>query len=172
VTKDAGMNRFVWDVRHQNGVGMAPGEYRVRLTVGATTQTQPLRVLIDPRIAARGVTEADLQEQFAHNMRMHDLVDEVDALATRVRDAQKRLRSAGDAETLKRVDALASTLLSEPVRYGKPGLQAQVTYLAGMTRGADQKIGRDAIERYAVLKKAVDAARADVDRVLGGSGNM
>jgi photosystem II stability/assembly factor-like uncharacterized protein len=172
VTKDAGMNRFVWDVRHQNGVGMPPGEYRVRLTVRGTTQTQPLRVLIDPRIAARGVTEADLQEQFAHNMRMHDLVDEVDALATRVRDAQKRLRSAGDAETLKRVDALASTLLSEPVRYGKPGLQAQVTYLAGMTRGADQKIGRDAIERYAVLKKAVDAARADVDRVLGGSGNM
>jgi hypothetical protein len=167
VSKDAGINRFVWDVRHQNAVGMPPGEYRVRLTVGGAAFTQPLRVLMDPRIAARGVTDADLQEQFVHNMRVHDLADAVNALASRVRGAQQRLRNGGDAEMAKRVDALASTLLTEPVRYGKPGLQAQVTYLAGMTRGADQKIGRDAVERYAVLKKAVDAARVDVDAVLG-----
>jgi hypothetical protein len=57
--------------------------------------------------------------------------------------------------------------MTEPVRYGKPGLQAHINYLAGMTANVDQKIGRDAIERYAVLRKELDEARAEVDRILG-----
>ena len=61
----------------------------------------------------------------------------------------------------------AAKLITEPVRYGKPGLQAQITYLAGMTANIDQKIGRDAIERYEVLKKDLDAIRAEVLRLLG-----
>jgi hypothetical protein len=57
--------------------------------------------------------------------------------------------------------------MTEPVRYSKPGLQAHITYLASMTANVDQKIGRDAIERYAVLKKELDDLRAEADRVLG-----
>jgi hypothetical protein len=53
------------------------------------------------------------------------------------------------------------------VRYGKPGLQAQITYLAGMTANVDQKIGRDATQRYEVLKKEFDSIRPDIDRILG-----
>ena len=52
------------------------------------------------------------------------------------------------------------------VRYARPGLQEQINYLAGMTRGVDQKIGRDAIARYQVLKKELDDLRAEADRVL------
>ena len=36
-----------------------------------------------------------------------------------------------------------------------------------MTTGVDQKIGRDAIERYAVLKKELDALKAELDKLLG-----
>ena len=32
-----------------------------------------------------------------------------------------------------------------------------------MTAGVDQKIGRDAIERYQVLKKELDALKAEVE---------
>ena len=53
------------------------------------------------------------------------------------------------------------------MRYGKPGLQAHITYLAGMTSNVDQKIGRDAIERYQVLKKEFDTLLAEADRILG-----
>ena len=171
VTKDAGMNRFVWDVRDQRGLTTPPGLYQVRLTAGESTATQPFNVLIDPRVAEGGVTAADLKEQFDHNVRMRDLVTSANQLVGRVRDAQTRLRGAtgADAETAKRVEAIAGKLLSEPVRYGKPGLQAHITYLAGMTTGVDQKIGRDAIERYQVLKKELDAMRAELDRVLGPS---
>ncbi|HXC70064.1 MAG TPA: hypothetical protein VN644_08810 [Pyrinomonadaceae bacterium] len=170
VTKVAGLNRFAWDVRHQAGVALPPGQYQVRLKTGNVSQTQPFTVEIDPRVAADGVTVADLQEQFVHNMRMRELVTSVNQLATRVREAQNKLRTSGsDPATATRLTALAAKLLTEPVRYGKPGLQAHITYLAGMTANVDQKIGRDAIERYEVLKKELDAVRQEADQVLGSN---
>jgi photosystem II stability/assembly factor-like uncharacterized protein len=63
VTANAGLNRFVWDLRYappeSNGGGgffrprgpMAlPGEYRVRLTLNGHSYEQPLRVELDPRV--------------------------------------------------------------------------------------------------------------------------
>ena len=49
----------------------------------------------------------------------------------------------------------------------RPELQAQITYLYSLTTATDQKIGRDAIERYAVLRKALDARIAQLNRILG-----
>lgn len=172
VTSNAGVNRFVWDVRNQAGITMPPGSYQARLKTGTTTLTQPFTVLIDPRVAEDGVTVADLQEQYEHNMRMRDLVSSVNQVIARVRDAQAKLRGAAgaDAEKAKALDAIAAKLLTEPVRYGKPGLQAHITYLASMTTGADQKIGRDAIERYGVLVKELDQVRAELDRLIGPAG--
>ena len=172
VTKVAGMNRFAWDVRNQAGVTVPPGQYQVRLKSGAVTLTQPLNVLIDPRVAEDGVTLADLQEQFEHNMRMRELVNEVNQLVARVRDAQNKLRDNPSSDAASSALATVSAkLLTEPVRYGKPGLQANITYLASMTANVDQKIGRDAIERYAELKKELDAVKAEVDRLLPPSQN-
>ena len=165
ITRLAGMNRFVWDVRHQTGLAAPPGAYQARLKVGDALLTQSFNLLIDPNVAADGVTAADLREQFDHNMRVRQLVSDVNALVVRVREGQGRLRRA-DAAKLREIDAIAGQLLTEPVRYGKPGLQAHITYLAGMTTGADQKIGRDAGDRYNTLKKDLDAIRAAVDRIL------
>jgi photosystem II stability/assembly factor-like uncharacterized protein len=169
VTKNAGLNRFIWDVRHQSGLSVPPGSYQARLKVNDKTVSQPFSVLIDPNVAADGVTVADLKEQFDHNMRARDLVTSVNQLVQRVRNAQDKLRTAAgvDAERAKQLDAIAAKLMTEPVRYGKPGLQAHITYLAGMTARADQKVGRDALERYEVLKKELEALRAETDRVLG-----
>ncbi|HEX7024385.1 MAG TPA: hypothetical protein VF187_06175 [Gemmatimonadales bacterium] len=168
-TTSAGINRLVWDVRHSSGVTAPPGVYRTRLTVRETTETQPFTVRIDPRVAAEGVTVADLREQFEHNLRMRALVTDANGAVARVQRALTRLRGAGAgaADTLARVQAIAGKLLSEPVRYGKPGLQAHITYLNGMTNGADQKIGRDAIARYRVLRRELDAITAELTAALG-----
>ena len=190
VTKVVGLNRFAWDVRNEAGVTLPPGQYQVRLKSGAVTLTQPLNVLIDPRVAADGVTLADLQEQFEHNMRVRELVTEVNQLVVRVREAQNKLRDNPSSSSARSASgnspvvdnpgsdgasaaltAISAKLLTEPVRYGKPGLQAHITYLASMTANVDQKIGRDAIERYAVLKKELDTLRAEVDRILGPTQN-
>ena len=168
VSKTAGLNRFVWDVRNTAGVTMPPGRYTARLSVGGVALTQPVTVAIDPNVAADGVTVADLQEQFDHNMRMRRLVDDVNALVARVREAQTGAGHGGAdlAAKARDIDGVAGQLLTEPVRYGKPGLQAQIAYLASMTLGADQKIGKDAVERYAVLKKELDRLRGAFDQLM------
>jgi photosystem II stability/assembly factor-like uncharacterized protein len=169
VTRNAGLNRLIWDVRNKEGVMVPPGNYQARLKVGDNSFTETLNVLIDPRVAEDGVTVADLQEQYEHNMRMREMVTQVNQLVARVREAQTKLRNAptADNDRAAKVNALAEKLLTPLIRYSKPGLQSHVTYLASMTANVDQKIGRDAIERYAVLKKELDEVRAEVDRVLG-----
>jgi hypothetical protein len=93
----------------------------------------------------------------------------VNQLVSRVREAQSKLRNAtsSNGPNSERLQAVAAKLMTEPVRYGKPGLQAHITYLAGMTANVDQKIGRDAIQRYQVLKKEFDQVKAEVDQLLG-----
>jgi hypothetical protein len=93
---------------------------------------------------------------------MRAFVAEVNEFATRVRDAQAKAKASGDAAAIKRVEAVASKLFVEPVRYGKPGLQDHVNYLSRMTTGVDQKVGKDAIDRYAVLRKEFEALRAEL----------
>jgi hypothetical protein len=129
----------------------------------------PLTVLIDPRLAAEGLTVADLREQFDHNMKMREMVAEVGRVRQRIQGTVTRLQNASGAaaDTLSRVRAVQEKVETEPVRYGKPGIQAHISYLASMTAGADQKIGRDAIARYAVLRKELDAIKAELDRILG-----
>ena len=84
------------------------------------------------------------------------------------RDAQAKLQSetGTEGDLVNRLNAIAARLLTPPVRYSKPGLQAHITYLASMTANIDQKIGRDAIERYEVLRKELDEIRAELDRLL------
>jgi photosystem II stability/assembly factor-like uncharacterized protein len=169
VTKAEGLNRFIWDVRNQSGLSVPPGGYQARVKVGSISQTQPFTVLIDPNVAADGTTAADLKEQYEHNTRTRQLVVDAGQAVTRVRDGLDRFRGATgpDAEKFKQLESIAARLLPEPVRYGKPGLQTHITYLAGLTTRADQKIGRDAIQRHQVLRKELDAIRVELDRVLG-----
>jgi len=175
VSATAGFNRFTWSVQHNNGFGAPPGEYTVTVSVGGLTKTVPLSVQIDPRLAAEGYTAADLQGQFAHNVRLRDMVAEVNAVIARARQAETRLAAAGApaADSLAKVKAvLHGQLLTQPVRYGKPGLQAHIQYLSGMTTRVDQKVGRDALERADVLRKELDEAKSALDRAIGPATRM
>jgi photosystem II stability/assembly factor-like uncharacterized protein len=158
LNKNIGMNKFYWDfVNQTNTLPLPPGNYRVTFTAGGYRSTQPYRVLVDPRVARDGVTAADLREQYLHNLRMRDMTAEVQRL-------QARLQRAGDNPQAK---AILSRIQDQPIRYGKPGLATHVRYLAGMTTGADQKIGRDAIARYQVLRRELDGLIAETDRTIG-----
>lgn len=141
----------------------------MRLTVGPWTSTQPLTLIEDPRVTASGLTTADLREQFEHNMRVRDMVSDVNRIVARLRAAQQSLKGKpGDAAMqLDRVDSLASHLITPAIRYSKPELQTHITYLYQMTNGADQKVGHDAVERYQELRKELDQRKAELDKLLG-----
>ncbi|MGI9076109.1 MAG: WD40/YVTN/BNR-like repeat-containing protein [Gemmatimonadaceae bacterium] len=173
-----GLSRFIWDLQYagpwdanpkssgRNGPMVVPGNYTVRLAIGNWSATQPLVIKIDPRVAADGVTALDLSEQLAHNVRVRDMVSEVNAAVARVQEARKRLANGTGpaADTLARLSSLAERLVTPPIRYSKPALQAHIAYLYGLTTQADQKIGRDAVERYQLLRKELDGILAELER--------
>ena len=173
------MHRFTWDLRYPgawqsatrpespNGPAAAPGPYAVRLTVGAWTATQPFTLTEDPRITASGVTTENLREQFDHNMKVRDLVSDVNRTVSRVRAGLAALAGKPDsAATLASLKDLAASLITPTVRYSKPELQTHITYLYSETNATDQKIGRDAIERYNVLRKELDQRIAQLNNIL------
>ena len=140
----AGLHRFVWDLRYPgpwpslaNGPVAVPGVYSVRLTANGTSFTQPLTITEDPRVLADGVTTADLQQQFEHNMRVRDLVSSTNRLVAKAKT--------------DRNSALLEKLVTPPIRYSQPAYQTQVQYLYTVTNSADQKPGADVQERYQSL---------------------
>jgi photosystem II stability/assembly factor-like uncharacterized protein len=181
LTRNPGLNRFTWDLRYPGpwspatrapaptgGPTAVPGTYRARLVAGEFVVEKPFTVAIDPRNAADGVTRADLVEQHNLGIRVRDMVSEVNQLVARVRDGRRRLSAAGGtaADTLRMLEALEARLVTPPVRYSKPELQAHITYLYSLTNQADQKPGRDVVERAAVLRRELDAAQAEARRLL------
>jgi photosystem II stability/assembly factor-like uncharacterized protein len=175
--KSAGMHRFTWDLRYPgpwmsvanpegpNGPAAVPGKYEVKLTVGSFTSTRSFTIIEDPRITADGVTTADLQEQFDHNMKARNLVSEVNKSVSRILEARTKL--ASDPEKLAKLNDVADHLITPAIRYSKPELQTHITYLYGMTNSTDQKIGRDAVDRYDTLKKELDERNAELQAILG-----
>jgi hypothetical protein len=166
----AGLNRFIWDMsypgpwsaggggrRGGSGPMAAPGRYTVRLTSNGHITTQPLDLQADPRVLKDGITQGILEDQLAFNLRVRDLVSEVNHLVAQLHGLR---RAAPDSSAVSPgLRAIDDELLTPAVRYSKPGLQDQITYLYSMTTGADQRIGKDAYARYEVLKKRLEAAK-------------
>jgi photosystem II stability/assembly factor-like uncharacterized protein len=164
-----GMHRFTWDLRYPgpwqsaqrpegpNGPAAVPGKYQVRLTAGSFTATQTFTLIEDPRITKDGVTTGDLKEQFDHNIRVRELVSDVNKLVARINAAPKS----------PQLTDLASHIITPTIRYSKPELQTHITYLYSLTTGTDQKIGRDATDRYEILRKELDARMAELNKLVG-----
>jgi hypothetical protein len=104
----AGMNRFAWDLRHADatrfknlimwagnttGPRATPGAYQVRLTVGGKSQTQPLEVRKDPRLAA---TQADFEAQQALALQIRDKLTETNDAIVRIRSVRDQVATAAD----------------------------------------------------------------------------
>jgi hypothetical protein len=179
--KTAGMHRFIWDLRYPgpwqseqrpegpNGPKVVPGKYTAKLTAGSFTATQRFLVTEDPRVTRAGITTADLQEQFNLNLQVREMVSEVNHAVARVKSAQAKLKDAtgAEADRLARLNDFASHLITPSIRYSKPELATQIAYLYTLTNGADQKIGHDAVVRYAVLRKELDERMTQLKAILG-----
>jgi hypothetical protein len=91
LSRDAGMHRFVWDMRYERpavlsggypisaivgntpreprGVWVIPGTYTIRLTAGGRTMSQPLVVRMDPRVKT---SRAGLARQLTVSLRLDE----------------------------------------------------------------------------------------------------
>ena len=105
IKPEAGLNRFVWDLRYEEahrvpgyylweygsgarGPVAVPGQYQVRLTVGSETQVVPLELKLDPRVK---VSQADLAQQFNMQMQLHDELNEVYDTVNQIQDVRSQV---------------------------------------------------------------------------------
>jgi len=131
---EAGLNRFVWDLRYtgsghvpdyylweykdgSRGPLAVPGKYQVRLTVDGKSQTAPFEVAMDPRVT---VSQADLQKQFDLLIqvrdqlnRVYESVNQIQDVRSQVDGLRKRLPdNASVKPMLTAADALDKNLLA------------------------------------------------------------
>jgi photosystem II stability/assembly factor-like uncharacterized protein len=105
IKPEAGLNRFVWDLRYEEahrvpgyylweyGTGArgpvaAPGQYQVRLTVGTESQVAPLEVKLDPRVK---VSPVDLTQQFTLLMQIHEELNRVYDTVNQIQDVRAQI---------------------------------------------------------------------------------
>jgi photosystem II stability/assembly factor-like uncharacterized protein len=115
LTANAGLNRFVWDMRYAGspaipktamwaaslqGPVALPGRYQVRVTVDGRSETQPFEITPDPRLH---VTEADLQQQFDLDLAIRGTLRQVQDAILQMRALQARLDSLRQAVAAKKI---------------------------------------------------------------------
>ncbi len=165
IKPEAGLNRFVWDLRYEEahrvpgyylweygggarGPVAAPGQYQVRLTVGAESQVAPLEVKLDPRVK---VSQEDLAQQFSVLMQIHeelnsvyDAVNQIQDVRSQVAGLKRRLPEnastktvAASAEDLeKKLVAVRDQMVNLTISANEdslaypPQLDARLAYLA------------------------------------------
>jgi len=102
---DAGLNRFVWDLRYEgatkipkaplwggntDGPEALPGTYQVRLTVLGRGYTAPLEIKADPRLK---LGQEDLSKQFDLLLKIRDKVTETDETVIQIRDLRDQFKA-------------------------------------------------------------------------------
>jgi photosystem II stability/assembly factor-like uncharacterized protein len=102
---EAGLNRFVWDLRYEEahrvsgyylweygggarGPVAIPGRYQVRLTVGEQSQTATFDLKLDPRVH---VSQADLEQQFSLLLQTRDELSRVYDTINQIQDVRLQL---------------------------------------------------------------------------------
>jgi photosystem II stability/assembly factor-like uncharacterized protein len=122
VPAQAGMNRFIWDMRYPDATGfpnlimwaastrgpmIVPGKYTVRLSLDGKSQTQTFDVVKDPRLAT---TKEDFDKQLTLALQIRDKLSQTNQAVVDIRESKKQLaeyaaRLKDDPAQKKVVDA-------------------------------------------------------------------
>jgi hypothetical protein len=96
-------------------------------------------------------------------------VSDANRTVARVRAAQNALKdpAGGAGDKLAKVNEIAAHPhhAADPLQQARAGHAHYVSL--HLTNAADQQVGRDAIERYEVLRKQLDAYIAELNKILG-----
>ena len=173
--RTVGHHAFAWDLRHEGalpldgatahpGPRVAPGSYRVRLTVNGDTATRTTRALVVPAEAGGSMSAMDRGEQLAFLLRARDRSNEARTAVRRIHhvraelaDREKRL---GDMERV-RLYVFATVLRERLERIerdlhgaraaGGPEKSAVIERLASIAHTVGNANARPAPADYAAL---------------------
>jgi hypothetical protein len=191
--KTAGAHRFVWnlswgssggpsadedaEMRNPRGPRAVPGTYQVRLTVDGKTQSQSLKVIMDPRSPATSEVLAQQlklgQQMFGETLDARRALAEIGSVQKQLADVQQKL---GQQKMGAQSSELKSALTEAESTIGKiltnkehaadegPGLQDAYAALASALRvveGGDRAVPSQAIAVYQESSQQVKARIAE-----------
>ena len=107
-TTAQGLNTFTWDLRYpgatvfegmiiwsgrpQRGPKAPPGAYKIRMIAGDEVQEQQFEIRMDPNL--KGITEADLQEQFTLASQIMEKTSSANTAVIQIREIKNQLSEA------------------------------------------------------------------------------
>ena len=156
ISKKIGVNRFKWDMRHRgswnknsrfsyrNGPMAKPGIYKVILTIDGSSFTENFEIISDPRI--KDVSPEVYEEQEKILLEIRDFMTDVRLFEDKV---SKMLEKKPKNKKYLSIDR---ELKTKEGTYMQPMLIDQIRYLQSMLSRADQKPGKDALNRLKDLK--------------------
>jgi photosystem II stability/assembly factor-like uncharacterized protein len=186
--KAAGMHRFVWNLtwgssggpsadeeaeyRNPSGPKAVPGIYQVRLTVDGKTQTQSLKVIMDPRSPATPevlTQQLELgQRIFGETIEARRALAEISSVQKQLADIQQKLgaQSAQLKSALAEAQSGVGKILTNKERAVDegPGLQDAYMGLASALRvveNGDRAVPSQAIAVYKESSQQVKARIAE-----------
>ena len=192
IRAEAGMQRIAWDLRYpgpwtaaqpEGGFGgpmVPPGKYSVRLTAAGQTITRTFDLKSDPRLVADGVTDGIITEQVGFQLQVRDAISDARKLQQRIEQAMQKAgqkpglapgvpgQSPSNTKYDNELQALYAKVVTTPGIYTQGMLIDQLSNVQRMITQADQKVGKDAYDRYADLVKELAAIEAQLKK-LGGS---
>ena len=191
VGRAKGLNRFVWDLRHEGAASFpnlimwaastrgpiaAPGSYQVSVTAAGETRTQSFAIGRDPRLTT--VTDADLQEQFRFASEIRDKVSLANNTVTKIRtlkadisDRADKAKAARNAKVAPAAESITKKLIDiegEIYQYRNQSNQDPLNFpiklnnkIAALQGVVESADGRPTAQSYEVFKTL--AARLDAE---------
>jgi len=201
IPTEAGINRFVWNLHYESapripnsplwggsteGPLALPGDYQVRLTVDGKSETQPFKIVPDPRLK---VTADDLKKQFdlmqailGKVTEVHDAVRQIRDVRTQMTTLNKRLkeeknpnaRAIADAGSAldKKMTVVEEALIQTKAKSGQDVLNYPIRLnnllvaLGGVVSSADAAPTRQDYEMYDELSRQADEQLAKWNAIV------
>ena len=124
---------------------VAPGDYKVRLSVGSFSEERPLQVLSDPRLARDGVTDAMIGEQTRLLLDIRERITDARGVLQKLTQARARIQSDATPlglARLKGLDAVIARIQTAGGAYPQPMLIDQFAAVLNPPEGAILAVGR------------------------------
>ncbi len=190
VSAEPGHHRFLWDMQYQQVPGMStgpdadqavpyntpsvstapwvlPGNYTVRLIAGGKTMSEPLKIVMDPRVKTPAT---DLEQQFKVSKAIYDdllratsAIHEITVLRDQLKAREKQAPVAGAGDSLEvKLDKIAGSERGGRGGGGRGGpmgppnlgsVRTQLARVEHQIQNADQAPTAAQVEAYEVVSK-------------------
>lgn len=185
-TANKGLNTFSWDLRHpgatvfkgmilwaarpQFGPLALPGNYQVRISANGASETHPFEIRLDPRL--QGITQEDIQKQFALLMQIRDKVSEANEAVIKIRAYKEKMGKDLNAKTLAKLNSIEQAIYQVKNQSGQDPLNFpirlnnKIASLGNIVESGENKPTDDSYVVFRELSSELAVQIAEMNKII------